>query len=46
MNSNLGKRRLYCDQPFVSETMRCESVDFIQTIDDQDNMLCAFMWKG
>jgi hypothetical protein len=23
-----------CDQPIVSETTRCESVDFIQTIDD------------
>ncbi len=36
----------YCDQPFVSETTRCESVDFIQTIDDQDKMFCAFMWIG
>ncbi len=33
----------YCDQPIVSETMRCESDDFIQTIDDQDKMCCAFM---
>jgi hypothetical protein len=23
--------------------MRCESVDFIQTIDDHDKNLCAFM---
>ena len=30
-----------CDQPIVSETTRCESVDFIQTIDDQDKMLCG-----
>ncbi len=36
----------YCDQPFVSETMRCESDDFIQTIDDQDKMLCTFMCEG
>jgi len=32
----------YCAQPFVSETTRCESDDFIQTIDDQNKMLCAF----
>jgi hypothetical protein len=38
--------KIYCDQPFVSETMRCESVDFIQTIDGQNKMFCAFMWKG
>ncbi len=41
---------LYCDQPFVSETTRCVSVDFIQTIDDYDKKKhCAFMcegWKG
>jgi hypothetical protein len=36
----------YCDQPFVSETMRCASVDFIQKIDDKDKMLCAFMCEG
>ncbi len=25
----------YCDQPIVSETMRCVSYDFIKTINDQ-----------
>jgi hypothetical protein len=29
------KTKLYCDQPIVSETMRCVSDDFIKTIDDQ-----------
>ncbi len=37
---------IYCDQPIVSETTRCESDDFIQTIDDQDQMLCAFICEG
>jgi hypothetical protein len=35
----------YCDQPIISETTRCESDDFIQTI-DQDKMLWAFMCEG
>jgi len=35
-----------CDQPIVSETTKCESVDFIQTIDDQDKMFCTFMCEG
>jgi hypothetical protein len=26
--------------------MRCESDDFIQTIDDQDKMWCTFMCEG
>ncbi len=38
--------KIYRDQPFVSETMRCESVDFIQTIDDKDKNICAFMCEG
>ncbi len=25
---------IYCDQPYISETMRCVSDDFIKTIDD------------
>ncbi len=37
---------IYCDQPIMSETMRCVSDDFIKTIDDQDKMLCAFMCEG
>ena len=37
---------MYCDQPIISETTRCESVDFIETIDDQDKMFCAFMCEG
>ncbi len=35
---------MYCDQPIISETTRCESVDFIEKIDDQDKMFCAFMF--
>ncbi len=30
----------------VSETTRCESVDFIQTIDHQDKNVSAFMCEG
>ncbi len=43
---SLLRKDNYCDQPFVSETTRCESDDFIQTIHDQDKMLCAFMCEG
>ncbi len=39
-------RHLYCDQPIVSEPMRCESADFIQTIHDQNKMCCTFMCEG
>jgi hypothetical protein len=36
----------YSDQPFVSETTRCESVDFIQKIDDQDKKpLRFYVWR-
>ncbi len=46
MGSQLGSYCLYCDQPFISETTRCESDDFIQTIDAHEKMLCAFMCEG
>jgi hypothetical protein len=45
-NFKLEYYSVYCDQPFVSETTRYESDDFIQTIHDQDKMLCAFMCEG
>ena len=41
-----GIRNVYCNQPIVIETTRCESVDFIQTIDDQNKMFCTFMCEG
>jgi len=39
------KTKLYCDQPIVSETMRCVSDDFIKTIDDQgQNARFFYVW--
>ncbi len=40
------KTKLYCDQPIVSETMRCVSDDFIKTIDDQgQNARGFYVWE-
>ncbi len=44
--SYAAEYRLYCDQPIISETMKCESDDFIQTMNEQDKMLCTFMFEG
>ncbi len=40
------KFTFYCDQPIVSETMRCVSDDFIKTIDDQgQNARVFYVWE-
>jgi len=50
LDSNFSRNILlnisYCDQPFVSETTRCVSDDFIKTIDDSgQNVVCFNVWR-
>jgi hypothetical protein len=46
LDSNFSRNILlnisYCDQPFVSETTRCVSDDFIKTIDDSGQNVVHF----
>ncbi len=39
----VSKEQMFCDQPIISETMRCESDDFIKTIDDQETKCYALL---
>ncbi len=44
--ANIDRKKQYCDQSIVSETMRCVSDDFIKTIDNSgQNARVFYVWR-